>query len=198
MIRLEAVAASTDLRTMLRACVESVRHFIAPALALHTRLWAQHAVSTFGREPTAGGRMGWTWGSAGVAADRNGRWFVAALGAWAKTIAPLREPAKFGELIQSPWRTATYRSGDCDDVAVAVAAFAAVTGLPAGLAISPRGEGGAHIVAVIGDNWYSLRRGSFAAPDQPLGVDPHVGLWSIDQSHTEPFKPESGTVLMEV
>lgn len=87
-----------------------------------------------------------------------GRRTVAALGAWARTIQLVREPARVGELIAAPWRTAAYRAGDCDDLAAAVAAFAAVVGFPAAVAVYPTAAGFAHAVAVVGDDWTTPHR----------------------------------------
>ena len=80
--------------------------------------------------------------------------FVNALAAWAQSIAHVREPASVGEIVCAPWRTVLYRAGDCDDVACAVAAFAAVVGLPAAVGIERDADGqNAHAVALIGDDW---------------------------------------------
>jgi hypothetical protein len=80
--------------------------------------------------------------------------YVKALAAWAQSIAHVREPASVGEIVCAPWRTVLYRAGDCDDVACAVAAFAATVGLPAAVGIERDADGqNAHAVALIGDDW---------------------------------------------
>lgn len=79
--------------------------------------------------------------------------YVAALGRWAQSIALVREPIAVAEVVQAPWRTVAYQAGDCDDLACAVAAFAAVVGLPAAVAVYEVSPGFAHMVALVGDSW---------------------------------------------
>lgn len=102
--------------------------------------------------------------------DFTGATLAAALGAWARDVAWVREPADLGELIVSPWRTAAMMAGDCDDVAAAVAAFAALAGMPSATAVYSTGPHGAHVGAV-------------------LGADSFRGPWSywVDQSGTVPW-----------
>lgn len=169
---LSPMTPGTDPVDVARACVAVAR---SEGAKLSTRLWAQRAVAPFtDREPSS--------------AARSGLWYVGALARWARSIRPLREPATLGELVQAPWRTVVYGSGDCDDVATAVAAFAKVVGLPAIIAVWPTGPGAAHVAAVVGDDWYSTLH-----PHER-----HVGLWRVDQFGVQPFKPEPGMTALEV
>lgn len=121
-----------------------------------------------------------------MALDPQGRWAQAAIAAWARTVAPLREPVDVGELVAAPWRTIATRTGDCDDVAAAAAAMAAVVGLPAGVAVYDTSPGFAHIVAVIGDDW---------TPEADLGPD---NMLAIDQAGARPLPalPPSTTIAV--
>lgn len=117
-----------------------------------TRLLALGALrSHWPREP---GQPSWP-NPRGCIARYNGvaSAYVAALAAWAQSIAVVREPVAVGEVVCAPWRTVLYRAGDCDDVACAVAAFAAVVGLPAAVGIERGPDGNAHAVALVGDDW---------------------------------------------
>lgn len=86
-------------------------------------------------------------------ADTSGAAYVAALGRWAEGVRFVREPLVVGELVAAPWRTFAYNAGDCDDLACAAAAFAAVVGLPAMVAVYESAPGQAHAVALVGDQW---------------------------------------------
>lgn len=133
---IERFARGTDPRDVARAAALVAR------LALKrpdTRLWAQRALRP--HLPPAG------------EADADGRWYSAAIGQWAKTIATHREPAALGEIVTAPWRVIAYRIGDCDDLAAAAATIAAVAGIEAWIAVYPTGPGTAHCVAVIGRDW---------------------------------------------
>lgn len=78
--------------------------------------------------------------------------YVDALGRFAASVHFVREPLAVGEVVQAPRHTARWKAGDCDDLACCVAAFAAVVGLPAVVAVMVRGQR-AHAVAVVGDRW---------------------------------------------
>lgn len=134
------------------------------AVDLDLRLWAQRALAP--HVPTSPLEL-----------DDRGRWYQRALARWASTVAPMREPAAVGELVQAPWRTIAYRMGDCDDLAAAVAALAAVVGLPAAVAVYDTEPGFAHAVALVGDDWTP------GATDQ--------GFIAVDHSGAHRFAPPS-------
>lgn len=81
--------------------------------------------------------------------DFAGAHFADALAAWAADVAWVREPADVGELIASPWRTAAMMAGDCDDVAAAVAGFAALAGAASAVAVYYTGPASAHVGAIV-------------------------------------------------
>lgn len=105
---------------------------------------------------------------AGPDRDALGAAWPAALHRWARSVRHVREPGALGELLLRPARVVQYGAGDCDDVALAVAAMAAHVGLPAGILSLWTGDATAHHVAVVGAGWYGAT--SRLAPR--LVVDP--------------------------
>ncbi len=171
MSRIVKAATGTDPYDVARTVAAVAK---AAASRLDTRLWAQKAVAPYApRHPDPNDR---------------GRWYAHALGRWAQSVAPLREPAELGELVQAPWRTVAYRSGDCDDVACAVAAFAALVGLFSAVAVYPTGPSSAHIVAVIGDDWTPRLPSTTAVITESAELEAHRPLWSIDQRGRTVFR----------
>lgn len=166
-------ARGTDPRRVADAAAS------AAAFALErpdARFWAQRALRPF------------VPGTAEL--DGNGLWYAKALGQWAQSVAPMREPAKFGEIVQAPWRTIAYRMGDCDDVAAAVAFCAAIVSMPTAVAVYPLGAGMAHCVAILGPDW----RGDGDSKPLPLEVLPQgtaiLPVLQVDQAHgLQPFNP---------
>lgn len=78
----------------------------------------------------------------------------AALHRWARSVRHVREPAAVGELLLHPSRVVEFGAGDCDDIALAVATFAAHVGLASGVLSLWTGPETAHAVAVVGVSWY--------------------------------------------
>ncbi len=134
-----------------------------------SRFWAQRAVAPYTPDDP----------------DDAGRWYGLALGRWAQSVAPLREPARYGEIVAAPWRTIAYRSGDCDDVAAAVAMMAAMVGMAAAIAVYATGPGTAHCVALISGTW-----GDDGAPSSWFQVDQAEGL--------QPFRPPATPFLVSL
>lgn len=155
---LRQASRSSSPADVARVAAEVARR----AVSLDLRLWAQRALALY--VPRSSFEL-----------DAQGRWYQRALGQWAQTVAVMREPAAVGELVQAPWRTIAYRMGDCDDLAAAVAALAAVAGLPAAVATYDVKPGFAHAVALVGDDWTP------GATDQ--------GFVAIDSSGAHPFAP---------
>lgn len=169
-------ARGTDPRDVARACAE------AAELALQrtdARFWAMRAVGAH----VPGATEALYRSRVHFLEDLpEGAWFVAALGDFARSVAPLREPSRFGEIVSAPWRTIAYRAGDCDDVAAAVAMCAAVVGLPAAVAVYYTAPGFAHCVALVGNDWHGER-----GP-----------VLQVDQNGLAPFAPTSQPYIVTV
>ena len=108
--------------------------------------------------------------------DNLGAWIPDALHAWTQTIAHTREPAgpgAAGEIVQSPPLTVALRSGDCDDIAAAVATFGAAYGHRISVGWYTTGPGFAHVIAAISADSYRPQAALLAIdPDQRIGPTP--------------------------
>ncbi len=123
-----------------------------------------------------------------------GRWYLDALARWAANVLWMREPARFGELVAEPWRTVAFNVGDCDDVAAAVAAFAAVAGFPAAVATYDVSQGFAHCVALVGGSWLETGRDLHPAPAR-VGTAELAPVYAVDQTGMRPFNEASAYVV---
>ena len=108
--------------------------------------------------------------SAHMGEDRDpmGSTWSGVLHRWARSVRHMREPAAVGELLVLPHRVVEFGAGDCDDIALAVAAMAAHVGLPAGILSLWTGPASAHHVAVVGGAWY----GREAVAEPRIVIDP--------------------------
>lgn len=101
--------------------------------------------------------------------DLRGGWVPDALWRWARTLTYYREPAgpgHGGELVASLPLVVLQRAGDCDDVASAQCAMAKALGLPTAVGRMFTGQGTAHIVCGVGEDW--------AGGGRRLIVDPQM------------------------
>lgn len=159
-------ARGTDPRDVARACVEVAERAL---LRPDARFWAMRAVGA--HVPGGAPEALYQYRARFLEDMPEGAWYAAALGDFARSVAPLREPSRFGEIVSAPWRTIAYRAGDCDDVAAAVAMCAAVVGLPAAVAVYYTSPGFAHCVALVGNDWHG-ERGPVLQVDQANGLAP--------------------------
>ena len=145
-----------------------------------TRLWAQRAIAPY--VPTT--------------TDLDGRWYLNALGRWCASVAYMREPARYGEIVSAPWRVVAYRVGDCDDLATAAATFAAIAGLPAAVAVYDTAPGFAHMVALAGGSWRETGKAPTPRPDPT--PSPADICYQLDHTGLRPFSPPTPPYIRAV